>query len=134
MAEQLGRRRSDRVALVGVVVGNAVAHEAGHLFGAWHTTNDLFFDPWERLDAEQVPIPPVPTLADEGGSLPNLVGTGPDQVFGTGDDVDVDFVADHFSLLEGFSGIEDTARRVRSGQQTAGAQGNRTAAADMDRA
>ncbi len=87
---------TDVVALVGTGVGNVTAHEAGHFFGNFHTdrTNDL------------------PNIQDEGGDLANLVGPGPDGVFGTEDDIDVDFGEDRFSLFEGLSGVEDTLTRI----------------------
>lgn len=83
---------TDVVDLVGTGVGNIVAHEAGHFLGSFHT---------EQFNE-------VPSIMDQGGNLPNTVGVGDDGVFGTGDDVDVDLVADDFVANEGFRGREDT--------------------------
>ncbi|MGI8534740.1 MAG: hypothetical protein ACR2LP_07690, partial [Candidatus Limnocylindrales bacterium] len=87
---------SDRVAFIGQAVGNIVAHEAGHFFGNWHV--DQFND--------------QANLMDQGGNFPVLYGVGPDEVGGTADDVDVDFGEDAFNPSEGFTGAEDTLKRI----------------------
>ncbi|MFN0282415.1 MAG: hypothetical protein ACKVZ6_10635, partial [Kineosporiaceae bacterium] len=71
------------------------AHEVGHTIGNWHTDNSN----------EQA------SLMDAGGNFALLYGVGPDEVGGTGDDPDVDFVVDTFDLFEGFTGQEDTRAR-----------------------
>lgn len=81
-----------KLELVGTAIGNIIAHEAGHLFGNWHTE----------------PFLTLPNLMDQGGNMPGMIGVGDDFIFGTGDDVDVDFGEDLFNLSEGFTGIEDT--------------------------
>lgn len=83
-----------KIDLIGTGVGNIVAHEAGHIFGNWHT---------DQFNA-------TANIMDQGGFLPNTVGVGPDGIFGTADDADVDFVTDAFVPNEGFLGNEDTLR------------------------
>ncbi|MEM8998130.1 MAG: hypothetical protein AAGF23_25330, partial [Acidobacteriota bacterium] len=41
---------------------------------------------------------------------PSPIGLGPDGIFGTSDDVDVDFAEDRFSLHDRFTGFQDTPR------------------------
>ena len=88
--------------LIGAGVGNITAHEAGHFFANWHT--DQFN--------------PVANIMDQGGNLPGLVGVGPDGIFGTADDVDVDFGKDTFVPNEGFTGVEDTLNTIAFGATT----------------
>ena len=78
--------------LVGSALGTIAAHEAGHLLGNFHTEQGN----------------PLASVMDRGGNLPNTLGLGLDGIFGTADDIDVDFVADRFEASERFSGIEDT--------------------------
>jgi hypothetical protein len=92
---------ASKIDLVGVGVGNITAHEAGHFFGNFHTT---------RFNANQ-------NIMDQGGNLDNIVGVGPDRIWGTADDVDVDFGDDNFAN-EGFSGTEDTLNVVAFGLST----------------
>ena len=91
-----------KIDLVGVAVGNIVAHEAGHFFGNWHTDQ---FNP----DAN---------IMDQGGNLLGTFGVGPDGIFGTADDVDVDFGHDIFVPNEGFTGTEDTLNTIAHGLAT----------------
>ncbi|MEM8932151.1 MAG: PPC domain-containing protein [Acidobacteriota bacterium] len=87
--------RADGVSMVdfvGVALGNIAAHEAGHFTGSFHTENRN----------------PAANLMDRGGNLPNTLGLGIDGIFGTADDVDVDFGADHYVDAEGFAGLEET--------------------------
>jgi hypothetical protein len=86
---------SDRLAFVGQALGNVTSHEVGHMIGNWHTDSTNGQD----------------SVMDEGGNFPQFFGVGPDQVGGTSDDVDVDFVIDDFSIFEGFIGREDTLAR-----------------------
>ena len=88
--------------LVGTGVGNIVAHEAGHFFADWHT--EQFND--------------VLNIMDQGGNLDNTVGVGPDRIFGTADDGDVDFGKDMFVPNEGFTGTEDTLNAIAFGLST----------------
>ena len=85
--------------LIGVSVGNVTAHEAGHFFANWHT--DQFND--------------SPNIQDQGGNFVGTFGIGPDLVFGTADDVDVDFGLDVYVPSEGFSGTENTLTSVAFG-------------------
>ena len=74
------------VDLIGVAVGNIITHEAGHFLGSWHTN----------------PFNSIYNLMDSGaGGLPNIIGIGPDYLFGSADDTDVDFVVDEYYRSEG---------------------------------
>ena len=84
---------------VGIAVGNAVAHEAGHMFGNFHTE----------------PSNVSGNLMDGGGDPANTFGVGPDNIFGTADDVDVDFGLDMYAPEEGLVGIEDTLNVIAFG-------------------
>lgn len=87
--------RAPGVSIVEVIaagVGNILSHEAGHYLGNFHT--------------EQFVTPAG--IMDQGGNLPGIVGVGPDGIFGTADDEDVDFITDVYVPGEGFVGIEDT--------------------------
>ena len=88
--------------IIGIGVGNIVAHEAGHFFGNFHTEN--FFT--------------LPNIMDQGGNLPGTVGVGDDFIFGNGDDIDVDFGPDEYVPNEGFSGTEDTLNAIAFGLTT----------------
>jgi hypothetical protein len=91
---------SDRAGFVGQAVGNVVSHEAGHVFGNFHTDN---------LDG-------VANLMDAGGvGFDTLFGVGPDGVGGTADDTDVDFGDDAYLPFEGLSGTEDTLGTIAFG-------------------
>jgi len=80
------------VDVIGAAVGGAVSHEAGHLFGSFHT---------DRLNQQ-------PCVMDVGGDIGDLLGVGEDGIFGSDDDVEVRFVADTYAPSEGFTGTEDT--------------------------
>ena len=88
------RPESNRVNFVSTAVGNVISHEIGHYIGNYHTdsTDD------------------VHNLMDEGGGNfgSNLYGVGPDGIGGTADDEDIDFRTDTYSLVEGFTGQENT--------------------------
>jgi Bacterial pre-peptidase C-terminal domain len=83
---------SDKIAFIGRALGNVISHEAGHLYGNYHTD----------------PLNEVANLMDAGGAFPGLFGVGPDGIGGTADDVDYDFGDDTLFPDEGFTGIEDT--------------------------
>ena len=89
---------------IGVVVGGVAAHEAGHTVGNWHTNNG---------NATR-------SIMDSGGNLPtNIGGVGPDGIFGTADDEDVDFSIDVYSGGEGVAvGLEHTNVRTAFGLST----------------
>ena len=82
----------DVIGLVGQTLGFVASHEAGHALGNHHTA----------------PGNGVTSLMDTRDI--DQLGLGPDLMFGTADDVDVDFVTD--DLIEGFVGAEDTLTRV----------------------
>ena len=92
--------------LIGVAVGNIAAHEAGHFFGAWHTD----------------PSNASPNIMDQGGNFNGTVGVGADGMFGTLDDVDVDFGDDVYVPNEGFTGLEDTLNSIAFGLSTGTAE------------
>lgn len=85
--------------LVALAIGNIVSHEAGHLFGNYHTWRDVG----------------LPTIMDSGGDLHNVLGVGDDEVAGTSDDLDVDLGPDEYAPGEIFSGIENTLEVVSFG-------------------
>ena len=89
-------------------VGNFVAHEAGHFLANWHT--DQFND--------------APNIMDQGGNFGGGIGLGPDGVYGTDDDVDVDFGADVYVPNEGFTGLEETLQSLSFGLSTGTKKGN----------
>lgn len=97
------------VDLLGVAVGNITAHEAGHFFSNWHT--DQFNE--------------AANIQDQGGNLPGFIGIGPDGIFGTADDVDVDFGKDVYNPNEGFAGLEDTLQTISFGLSTGNGSGRR---------
>ncbi len=95
--------------LIGVTVGNITAHEGGHFFSNWHT--DQFNE--------------TPSIQDQGGNLPGFIGSGDDGIFGTADDVDVDFGKDVYVPNEGFTGLEDTLQTISFGLSTGNGRGGR---------
>lgn len=91
---------SSIIDVIGVGVGEITAHEAGHYLGCWHT--DQFN--------------PVANIMDQGGNLNfSILGLGPDGIFGTADDTNVQFVRDEFNPNEGFTGIEDNQSAIAYG-------------------
>jgi hypothetical protein len=86
---------ADKIALVGLGVGNVAAHEAGHFFGNYHTRRG---DPQGTAGFANV--------MDRIDLLGELVGE--DGVFGSADDADVDFGPDAYSPEEVFTGLEQT--------------------------
>ncbi len=90
--------------LIGVAVGEITAHEAGHYLGSWHT---------DQFNA-------TPNIMDQGGNLNfTILGLGPDGVFGSADDTNVQFVRDVFNPNEGFTGIEDVESAISFGSTQA---------------
>ena len=80
---------STKVDLVGTALGYIIAHESGHNFGAFHT---------EQLNANH-------NVMDRGG--PGLFPfLGPDGIFGTKDDVDVDFGVENLTVLSDIAETE----------------------------
>ena len=87
----------DIVPLIGRVVGNIVAHEAGHFLGCWHT---------ETFNQ-------TICVMDAGGDLGPCAEVGPDNIAGTPDDIDMDFIVDQYDFFEGVAqGDEPTDLRV----------------------
>ncbi|QDV23930.1 Ig-like domain-containing protein [Aureliella helgolandensis] len=76
-------------------MGNTASHELGHSFGVRHQDN----------------ANATLSLMDSGGLPigPSRLGVGPDGIFGTTDDIDLDFVSDYYAPAEGNIGIEDSA-------------------------
>ena len=90
--------------LIAVGVGEITAHEAGHYLGCWHT--DQFN--------------PIANIMDQGGNIAfSILGLGPDGIFGTGDDENVQFVTDEFNPNEGFTGFEDNQSAIAFGSTQA---------------
>ncbi|GAA1926291.1 pre-peptidase C-terminal domain-containing protein [Nocardioides hwasunensis] len=85
---------SDRIAFVSQAVANVTAHEVGHTIGNYHTDN----------------ADDVHNMMDSGGANfgQNLYGVGPDNIGGTADDENIEFVTDTYAPVEGFTGEEDT--------------------------
>lgn len=92
---------AEKLDLVATAVGNLAAHEAGHFLGLWHTDG----------------YNPVQSVQDEVSqyNFKYATGIGPDLVFGTADDVDLDFLTDRYSLFEAFVGVEDQVNVVAFG-------------------
>lgn len=85
-------------------IATTASHELGHSFGAWHQDNSNA----------------TLTIMDSGG-LPvaqSRLGVGPDGIFGTLDDVDLDFGVDRYAPAEGNIGFEDTAAAMAFGLST----------------
>jgi pre-peptidase len=93
---------ASKIDLVGTAVGNIASHEAGHFFANWHT--------WNRSLRDE--------LMDSGGNFAGMYGLGPDGVFGSDDDIDVDFGHDVFSPWEAFQGMENTLAGIAFGLST----------------
>ena len=76
------------------MLGQTAAHEAVHLYGAFHT------------DATNT----VTTLMDGGAGqdLATVFGVGPDGVGGTDDDVPARLGQDAYDPNEAFTGVQDT--------------------------
>ena len=87
-------------------LATTISHELGHTFGAQHQENNLNL----RL-MDQNPATDVNGLAD-------LVGVGPDGIFGTDDDTDYDFGVDFYANTEGNIGRNDAAAVVAFGLST----------------
>lgn len=91
------RRFQAVVKMYSTVIGNIVAHEAGHFIGGFHTNNAN--QVWELMDAGGVPFS-------------QIAGVGFDGIFNTIDDNIFSFGEDEYLPGELFSGIEDTAATI----------------------
>ena len=90
---------SSKLDLIATAIGRIAAHEAGHLFGNFHTERDLG----------------PPTIMDSGGRLDLLLGLGEDGIYGSSDDRPVRLGPDEYSRLEPFDGIEPTLNVLSHG-------------------
>lgn len=96
--------------LLGTAIGNVIAHEAGHFLGTWHTA----------------PVNGINQLMDQGGDITRLVGVGPDGIFGSADDEDVDFGVDDLAPNEGFTGQQNSVSALSYGLSTGTVDGGLT--------
>jgi hypothetical protein len=87
---------------IGLALGNIAVHEAAHIFGTFHTT---------RFNLS-------PIITDEGGNLSNHIGLV-GNVWGDGDEIDVDFGVDQYSTKEGFTGYSNSISIIAYGLSTA---------------
>jgi hypothetical protein len=87
-------------------IATAVAHEAGHIFGCWHT---------EPLPADLLAGTPNLMNHDVTGAL--IASFGPDGVFGNADDGQIQLGAGQFWQYV-FSGRNDTLNTVAFGLST----------------
>ena len=94
--------------VISVGVGNIAAHEAGHFYANWHTDNADF-------DAN---------IMDQGGNMAGTLGLGPDNIFGSADDIDVNFDLGPYAPSEFFLGVEDTRNNIAFGLTTGPDPGN----------
>ncbi|MCC9642223.1 Ig-like domain-containing protein [Rhodopirellula sp. JC740] len=86
-------------------LGGVAAHEAAHVLGIRHTDGTNL----------------VGNVSDEGGDPiadDQLVGLGPDGIYGTADDIPSTFETDVFSLVEGIFGTNFTAHSIAYGLST----------------
>ena len=90
---------TSKIDLIATALGRIAAHEAGHLFGNFHTERD---------------VGPA-TIMDSGGRLDLLLGLGHDGVFGSGDDSEVHLDHDEYSRREPFDGVEPTLNVLSHG-------------------
>lgn len=87
--------RESVLTAIAVRMAATVSHEAAHSFGMRHTDNTNN----------------VASIIDSGGSLIAVgqrMGIGPDGIFGTLDDVRIEFRDDTFTVAEGIFGVERT--------------------------
>ncbi|MGI9470071.1 MAG: Ig-like domain-containing protein [Rubripirellula sp.] len=77
-----------------------ISHEAGHSFGMRHTTSDT----------QPQKTGSLYNIMDQGpgSDFEDTMGIGPDGIFGTIDDVNVDFIDDVFAQSEGLDGFNYT--------------------------
>ncbi len=100
---------ASKVDLIGAGLGNVASHEAGHLFGNFHTDRDF----------ETGGVANVMDRIDLAGLV-----VGPGAVFGDADDRDVDFGPDAYSRFEPFAGTEETLETISFGLPRGGGRGD----------
>jgi len=92
------------VSFVSEPIANVVTHEIGHNLGCFHSDislADIFAG--------------VPNIMDQDNGVP----LGPDFIWGSADDINLQFGADGYSSIEGgFHGIDDTLNTVAFGLST----------------
>ena len=103
-------------------LAGVIAHEAGHTFGMLHTNNTNS----------------IATISDAGGTLlaqQNLLGVGPDGIFGTLDDVDPIFRDDFFAaeLFSGFNRVTSVLANGLSSGTVGGLGTSGTVFSDLNR-
>jgi hypothetical protein len=98
---------------VAAALGFLISHEAGHIFGCWHS-DQTATDPFAG----------TPNLMDPDG----ITTLGPDLIFGSADDIDLQLGVDSYRLVESRSGRNDTLNTVAFGLST-GTQADATSLA-----
>ena len=100
---------ASRIDAIGQVVGNITTHEFGHYLGNWHTVN-----------AAADPRSPVQIMDSGGVPIFVIAGVGNDGIFGTADDIDVDFGVDDYDPFASAIafGEEDTIANIAHGLST----------------
>ncbi|MCA9077971.1 MAG: hypothetical protein KDA93_23280 [Planctomycetaceae bacterium] len=93
---------SDVAQLIGVAIGNIVSREVAKTLGVFPT--DRFLG--------------TPSLLDHDATFDQLTGLGPDGVFGSIDDLDVDFLSDELSGSRRLSGRQEATAQLAFGLST----------------
>ena len=93
---------STKAELVGRALGTIGAHKVGHSFGCYHTQLNAVFNLMDRNTPHGFDAP----------------GAGPDKVFGTADDVDIEFGVDAYDGIGPFRGDHDTLNTIAFGLAT----------------
>jgi hypothetical protein len=97
--------RPDQVVdFVAVGAATLALHEAGHIFGCFHTDQS-------STDF----LAGVPSLMDPGIGPSLIRSLGPDAVFGTADDFDLRYTADEYLTTEPYRGRDDTLNTIAFG-------------------
>lgn len=87
---------------VSSLVANTVSHEAGHFFGGFHTNSQNN----------------TPVIMETGGNPAGDLGLGLDGIFGTADDIDVDFGTDSYDPSTPNFGIQNMVATLAYGLAT----------------
>jgi hypothetical protein len=91
-----------KIDFIATGIATLVAHEAGHLFGCFHTDQNPT-DPF---------APGTPNLMDHYITTGLVRAIGPDGIFGTADDTSLELGVDSYSAEEVFRGVNDTLNTV----------------------